>query len=66
MQRPELCRFAWQLGYGAFSVGQNELEDLVTYVANQEEHHKVRTFQEEYLALLKKYGVQYDERYVWD
>ena len=47
-------------------MGQNELEDLVTYVANQEEHHKVRTFQEEYLALLKKYGVQYDERYVWD
>ena len=66
MQRPELRRFAWQRGYGAFSVGQNELEDLVTYVANQEEHHKVRTFQEEYLALLKKYGVQYDERYVWD
>jgi putative transposase len=66
MQRPELRRFAWQRGYGAFSVGQNELEDLVTYIANQEEHHKVRTFQEEYLALLKKYGVQYDERYVWD
>jgi hypothetical protein len=66
MQRPELRRFAWQRGYGAFSVSQNELEDLVTYVANQEEHHKVRTFQEEYLALLQKYGVQYDERYIWD
>ena len=65
MQRPELCRFSWQRGYGAFSVGQNELGDLVTYVSNQEEHHKVRTFQEEYLALLNKYGVQYDERYVW-
>ena len=66
MHRPELRRFSWQRGYGAFYVGQNELGNLVTYVSNQEEHHKVRTFQEEYLALLNKYGVQYDERYVWD
>ncbi len=66
MQRPGLCRFAWQRGYGAFSVGPNEVEALEAYIANQEEHHRVRTFQEEYLALLKKYGVQYDERYVWD
>jgi len=66
MQRPQLRRFSWQRGYGAFSVGQNELVDLVSYVSNQEEHHKVRTFQEEYLALLNKYGIQYDERYVWD
>ena len=65
-QRPELRRFSWQRGYGAFSVGQNELGDLMTYVSNQEEHHKVRTFQEEYVALLKKCNVQYDERYVWD
>jgi putative transposase len=64
--RPELRRFAWQRGYGAFSVGQNELEELIAYVGNQQEHHKVRTFQEEYLALLKQYGVQYDERYIWD
>ncbi len=66
MQRPELHRFAWQRGYGAFSVGPNEVDALTAYVSGQEEHHKVRTFQEEYLALLKKYGVQYDERYVWD
>ena len=66
LQRPELGRFSWQRGYGAFSVGPDELEALVTYVNNQEEHHKVRTFQEEYLAFLKKYRVQYDERYVWD
>jgi putative transposase len=65
-QRPELRRFSWQRGYGAFSVSQNELEDLVTYIGNQEAHHKVRTFQEEYLALLKEYAVEYDERYVWD
>ena len=66
MLRPELRRFAWQRGYGAFSVGREELEDLLTYVANQEEHHRVRTFQEEYLDFLKKYGVQHDEQYLWD
>jgi putative transposase len=66
MQRPELRRFFWQRGYGAFSVGQNEIEDLMRYIENQEEHHRVRTFQEEYLALLKEYGVKYDERYIWD
>ena len=66
MQRPELRRFSWQRGYGAFSVGQNDIETLADYIANQEEHHRVRTFQEEYLALLKEYGVQYDERYVLD
>ena len=65
-QRPELRRFAWQRGYGAFSVGPEDLEALVEYIDNQEDHHKVRTFQEEYLAFLKKYGVQYDERYVWN
>lgn len=65
-QRPELGRFAWQRGYGAFSVGRDELEAVVAYIDGQEEHHKVRTFQEEYLEFLKKYGVEYDERYVWD
>jgi putative transposase len=63
---PELRRFSWQHGYGAFSVSQDDLEDLMTYIDNQVEHHRVRTFQEEYLAFLKKYGVQYDERYLWD
>ena len=65
-QRPGLHRFSWQRGYGAFSVGTNDLDALITYIANQEEHHRVRTFQEEYLALLRKYGVQYDERYIGD
>jgi putative transposase len=65
-QLPELRGFSWQRGYGAFSSGQNELADLIAYVENQEEHHRVRTFQEEYLALLKEYGMQYDERYLWD
>ncbi len=65
-QQPELRQFSWQRGYGAFSVSPNELEALEAYIEKQEEHHRVRTFQEEYLALLKEYGVQYDERYVWD
>jgi putative transposase len=65
-QQPELRNFAWQRGYGAFSAAPDELEALVAYVQNQEEHHKIRTFQEEYLALLKKYGMPFDERYLWD
>ncbi len=66
MQRPELRRFAWQRGYGAFSAAPHELQALVTYIENQKEHHRTRTFQEEYLALLNQYGVPFDERYLWD
>jgi putative transposase len=47
-------------------VGQSQLDALLAYVANQEEHHREITFQDEYRALLKKYGVEADERYVWD
>jgi REP element-mobilizing transposase RayT len=65
-QRPELKRFAWQRGYGAFSVAPDQLHVLVDYIGNQQEHHRIRTFQEEYLALLREYEVQFDERYLWD
>jgi putative transposase len=65
-QQPELRRFSWQRGYGAFSISQNELDALVAYIGSQQEHHGVKTFQEEYLTLLKKHGVQCDERYLWD
>ncbi|MCW1922720.1 IS200/IS605 family transposase [Luteolibacter arcticus] len=58
--------FEWQTGYGSFSVGQSQLEALLNYVSNQEEHHRKITFQDEYRALLKKYGVDVDERYVWE
>jgi putative transposase len=58
--------FEWQTGYGAFSVGQSQLEALLDYVATQEEHHRKATFQDEYRALLKKYDIEADERYVWD
>ena len=65
-QSPDLARFSWQRGYGAFSVGPANLDDLCRYIDHQEEHHRVHTFQEEYLTFLTKYGIKYGERYVWD
>ncbi len=58
--------FYWQNGYGAFSVNPAEVDRVIAYIANQHEHHRKKTFQEEYRAFLKKYKVEYDERYVWD
>ncbi len=65
-QSPTLASFAWQRGYGAFSVGPSDLHALLHYIDTQEEHHKTRTFQDEYRAFLTKYSIEYDERYVWD
>ncbi len=58
--------FSWQAGYGAFSIGQSQLEAVKKYIAGQREHHRRKTFQEEFREFLAKYQVQYDERYVWD
>lgn len=58
--------FAWQNGYGAFSIGQSQLSDLKRYIANQREHHRQASFQDEFRQLLAKYEVDCDERYVWD
>lgn len=58
--------FEWQAGYGAFSVGRSQLSKLTDYIERQEEHHRRLSFKEEYLALLAKYGVTGDERYLWD
>jgi len=58
--------FYWQRGYGAFSVSPSHLKAVLEYVANQAEHHRTRSFQEEYRGFLRKYGVEFDERYVWD
>ena len=63
---PELRAFYWQAGYGAFSVSPSHVPALKEYIANQEERHRKETFQDEFRRLLAKYGVQYDERYVWD
>lgn len=56
----------WQNGYGAFSVNPSEVDTVVAYIENQRDHHKKKTFEDEYRAFLKKYNVAYDERYVWD
>ena len=58
--------FYWQDGYGAFSVNPSEIDAVIAYIANQHEHHTKKTFQDEYRAFLKKYNVEYDEKYVWD
>jgi hypothetical protein len=61
-----LAEFYWQNGYGAFSVSPAHVEPLRAYILNQEEHHRIETFQDEFRRLLKKYGIEWDERYVWD
>ena len=58
-------KFGWQRGYGAFSVSHSGVEEVGAYIANQEEHHRRQTFQEEYLEMLKLSAIEYDERYVW-
>ena len=57
--------FAWQDGYAAFTVSKSTVDALREYVRNQEEHHRKRTFQEEYLEFLEKMEIEYDERYLW-
>jgi len=58
--------FAWQEGYGAFSIGMSQTDQTVQYIRTQKEHHQKKTFQEELLAILKKHGIEYDDRYIWD
>ena len=61
-----LSGFYWQDGYGSFSVDPNNLQKVGDYISNQHVHHGGKSFQDEYRAILRKYGVDYDERYVWD
>jgi putative transposase len=63
---PCFSNFYWQDGYGIFSVNPSEKDVVIDYIRNQEEHHKTKTFKDEFRAFLKKYRVEYDERYVWD
>ncbi len=58
--------FYWQNGYGAFSISPNHVEALVSYIKNQEDHHRQESFQDEFRRLCAKYGVEIDERYVWE
>ncbi|MCA0427729.1 MAG: IS200/IS605 family transposase [Bacteroidetes bacterium] len=58
--------FYWQNGYGAFSVNPSQVDIVIAYISNQHEHHSKKNFQDEYRAFLKKYKVDYDEKYIWD
>jgi putative transposase len=60
------ANFYWQNGYGAFSIGESGVQAVKRYIADQKKHHQKRSFQDEYRALLGKYGIEWDERYVWD
>jgi len=62
---PSLGKFAWQEGYGAFSVSVSQVDKTVAYINSQEKHHRRKTFEEEFLAFLKRHGIPYDERYVF-
>jgi REP element-mobilizing transposase RayT len=59
-------KFSWQEGYGAFSYSHSHIGQVYDYILNQEEHHKKRTFREEYLALLKKFEIEYNEKYLFE
>jgi len=61
----DLKHFAWQDGYGAFAVSPSLIDKTVKYIQNQKEHHRAKTFEEEYMAFLEKYGVDYDKAYVF-
>ncbi len=63
---PSLANFSWQQGYFAFSIGESGLDALHAYIANQKEHHKTIDFKDEVRAFLRKYGIEWNERYVWD
>jgi REP element-mobilizing transposase RayT len=62
----EFRNFHWQKGYGAFSIGQSDVEQVKRYISNQKQHHLRVTFQDEYREFLKRYAIEFDERYVWD
>lgn len=65
-QSPDLAHFAWQRGYGVFSVGPSDLPALKQYISSQEQHHQHHTFEDELRAFLLKYEIPFDERYLWD
>ncbi len=63
---PALSEFYWQAGYGSFSVSQSNVAAVRKYIVHQEEHHQKMTFQQEFVALLKKHHIPFDERYIWE
>lgn len=66
VEEPTLRDFHWQQGYGAFSISPSHVDALVKYIAEQVEHHRLESFQDEFRRLCDKYGMQIDEQYAWD
>ena len=62
---PALRSFAWQDGYGRFTISRSDIPEVIQYILTQREHHRKKSFQEEYLEFLKNHGIEYDERYLW-
>jgi putative transposase len=62
---PKMRGFAWQDGYGAFTVGRSQIVNIIKYIEGQREHHRARSFQEEFLAFLRRYEIAYDPKYIW-
>jgi putative transposase len=62
----KLRKFGWQEGYGAFSVSESRIPSVAKYIRGQEEHHRKQSFQEEYIELLRRHRIKYDEQYLWD
>ena len=65
-QSPALSAFAWQAGYGIFSVSESNIPAVKSYIENQEDHHRRMSFQDEFRELCKRHGIEWNERYVWD
>ena len=65
-KHPEFGDFQWQSGYGVFSLAHDQVDAVRSYIENQSEHHRTESFQEEFLRLLTMFGVEFDERYMWD
>lgn len=59
-------KFSWQEGYGAFSYSHSQINDVYQYIANQEEHHRKKTFKEEYLEFLRRFEIDYNDQYLFD
>ena len=59
-------KFNWQVGFGAFSYSKSQIDSVIKYILNQEQHHKRKSFKEEYLGLLEKFGIEYDEKYLFE
>ncbi len=66
MKTQGVTNFGWQDGYGVFSVSASKVQTVVKYIQNQPAHHKVKSFKEELRLFFEEYGIEFDERYVWD